>query len=123
MLAVGTAWTSFVYRRLVHQVADDICDYIQSGFHVVEIVGVGGSPSCGVHSTLDMDGAIAAMARVNAATDTRSANRAIVTANVVPGRGVFIECLDRALRRRGLTVAYREHDLVAELSAAGAVAP
>jgi hypothetical protein len=123
MLALVTAWTRVLYRRLARQVADDICDYIRSGLDVVEIVGVGVSPSCGVHTTLDLDGAVAAMARVDTATGTRSANRDIVAANVVPGRGLFIECLDRSLRARGLSVAHSEHDLVAELISAGAVAP
>jgi predicted secreted protein len=123
MLAVGTAWTRLVYRRLARRVADDIADYVRSGFDVVEVVGVGGSPSCGVHATLDLDRAIAAMARVDSATDTRSANRAVVTDNVVPGRGLFIECLDRALAARGVSVAQTEHDMVAELTRAGAVAP
>jgi transposase-like protein len=78
MLAVGNAWTRRVYRRLARRVADDIADYLRSGFEVVEIVGVGGSPSCGVSTTLDLDRAIAAMARIDATTDMRSANRDVV---------------------------------------------
>jgi predicted secreted protein len=122
ILAVGNAWTRRVYRRLARRVADDIADYVESGFDVVEIVGVGGSPSCGVSTTLDLDRAIAAMARIDATTDARSANRDVVTDNVAPGRGLFIECLDRELDARGVRVAHTEHDLVAELTRAGAVA-
>jgi hypothetical protein len=122
MLAVGNAWTRRVYRRLARRVADDIADYLGSGFEVVEIVGVGGSPSCGVSTTLDLDRAIAAMARVDATTDIRSANRDVVTDNVAPGRGLFIECLDRELAARGMSVLHTEHDLIAELTRAGAVA-
>jgi predicted secreted protein len=122
-LAVGTAWTTVVYRRLARRVAHELADYLRSGFAVVEIVGVGGSPSCGVHSTLDLDGAVTALACRHGDTDRRTANRDIVAANVVAGRGLFFDCLDRALRSRGLAVAYREHDLVAELTAADAVAP
>jgi predicted secreted protein len=123
MLAVVTGWTRLVYRRLARRVADDIADYIRSGLEVVEIVGVGGSPSCGVHTTLDLERALAALARVDPATDRRSANRRVVTDNVVPGTGVFIACLDRALAAHGVRVAHSEHDLVAELTQAGAVAP
>lgn len=122
MLAVGNAWTRRVYRRLARRVADDIADYLRSGFEVVEIVGVGGSPSCGVSTTLDLDRAIAAMARIDATTDMRSANRDVVIDNVALGRGLFVECLDRELAARGIRVTHTEHDLIAELTRAGAVA-
>jgi predicted secreted protein len=123
LLTTGTAWTRAVYRRLARRIAGEVADYVASGFEVVEIVGVGGSPSCGVRTTLDLDGAVAAMARHGPDSDRRAANRDIVTTNVVPGSGLFIECLERALQSRGLTIAYGEHDLVSELTRAGAVAP
>lgn len=49
--------------------------------------------------------------------------RDVVAANVVAGPGLFVQCLDRALRSRGLEVGYRRHDLIAELTDVGAVAP
>jgi predicted secreted protein len=122
-LAVATAWTTVRYRRLARRIACDIADYRDSGFEVVEIVGVGGSPSCGVATTLDLDGAVAALARGRPDPDRRTMNRDVVAANVVAGRGLFVTCLDRALRARGVTVTYREHDLIAELHDAGAIAP
>jgi hypothetical protein len=90
---------------------------------VVEIVGVGGSPSCGVHTTLDLDGAVTALARADANADRDSVNRAVVADNIVAGHGLFVACLERALRSRGITVTFREHDLIAELADAGAIAP
>ena len=122
-IAVATAWTRVVYRAVARRIADDIGDYRDAGFEVVEIVGVGGSPSCGVRTTLDLDAAVAAIARCGPGTDGRLVNRDVVAANVVDGSGLFVDCLDRALRSRGHKVAYREHDLIAELAAAGAVAP
>src|SRR5215471_7303757 len=41
-------YTRWRYRRLAKEVVRDIEDYVRSGFGVVGIVGVGGSPSCGV---------------------------------------------------------------------------
>jgi hypothetical protein len=122
-LAVATVWTKVVYRHLARRVAGEIAGYTNGGFDVVEIVGVSGSPSCGVRSTLDLDGALAAQAHGDNRADRHSASRDIVAANVVAGRGLFVTCLDRALRSRGITVTYGEHDLVAELTDAGAVAP
>jgi hypothetical protein len=121
-LAIATAWTTVVYRRLARRVAGEIADYIDGGFDVVEIVGVGGSPSCGVRTTLDVNGAVAALAGRDGDTDRRSTNRDVIAANVVPGCGLFVACLDRALRSRGIVVMYSEHDLVAELTDAGAIA-
>jgi hypothetical protein len=122
-LAVATAWTTLRCRRLARRIAGDIADYIDSGFEVVEVVGVGGSPSCGVATTLDLDGAVAALARGHGEPDHRSTNRDVVAANAVAGRGLFVACLDRALHAHGITVAFREHDLIAELHDAGAIAP
>lgn len=123
--AVATGWTRLVYRRLARSIARDIAGCSAAGLEVVEVVGVGASPSCGVSTTLDLGGALEAMARQapKAGADAAAANRDIVIANVVAGRGLFIDSLDRALRRRRQTVTYREHDLIAELTEAGAVAP
>lgn len=121
-VAAATIWTRAVYRCLARSIARDIADYRAAGMDVVEVVGVGGSPSCGVWTTLDLDRALLAMSRQAANVDGATANRDIVTANVIAGRGLFVEALDRALRRRHLTVSYREHDLAAELTEAGAVA-
>lgn len=62
------------------------------------------------------------MARIDATTDMRSANRDVVIDNVALGRGLFVECLDRELAARGIRVTHTEHDLIAELTRAGAVA-
>jgi uncharacterized protein YbbK (DUF523 family) len=122
-VAVARAWTAAVYRRLARRVAREIRDDLAAGCEVVEIVGVGASPSCGVTSTLDLDGAVSAMARCDVARlEARTVNRDVVAANVVAGRGLFVSALDRALARRGVRVRFVEHDLVAELRAAGAVA-
>lgn len=121
-LALVTTWTTVRYRRLA-RIACDIADYTDSGFEVVGVVGVGGSPSCGVATTLDLDGALAALARGHREPDRRSTNRDLVAANAVAGRGLFVACLDRTLQARGVSVSYREHDLIAELRDAGAIAP
>lgn len=122
VLPFATAATAFVYRRLARRVATEIADYVRNGFEVVEVLGVGGSPSCGVTRTLDLDGAVAALACPHGHEDVRVSNRDIVTRNIVEGSGLFIACLDRALRSRGIDVTYGEHDLIAELIDAGAVA-
>jgi predicted secreted protein len=115
-VAVVRRATALGYRRLARRAAAEIVDYVTSGFEVVEVVGVGASPSCGVRTTLDLDGAVAAMARCDRAALTPAVVSArVVAANVVDGPGIFLRELERRLDKRGIFVPFREHDLLAEL--------
>jgi hypothetical protein len=79
---------------------------------VVGVVGVAGSPSCGVRWTLNLPGALEGMAGCPLATlDREGFNRQVITANVVAGEGLFVGQLRRALRRRGVQVLFQEHQL------------
>jgi uncharacterized protein YbbK (DUF523 family) len=112
LLLLFIGYTSLRYRRLARRAAGDLGDYRRSGFAVAGIVGVAGSPSCGVRSTLDLPGAVEAMAACPLATLDRGAfNRQVIAANMVAGEGLFVRQLRRALRRRGVQVPFGEHDL------------
>ena len=50
LLPLFLLYTCWVYRRLAKEVVKDVEDYLRSGFEVIGIVGVGGSPSCGATS-------------------------------------------------------------------------
>lgn len=118
LLRLFTLRTRIVYRRLARDVADQIADYHDSGFTVVGIIGVGSSPSCGVNTTIDIRHAFDAMAAMDSdELDRRSVNRDVVLASRQAGTGIFIDALERRLRRRGLRVPFVEHDLVAEMRA------
>ena len=95
------------------RVAGDIDDYLRSGFAAAGIVGVAGSPSCGVRRTLELLGALEAMAACPlAALDRQAFNQQVVAANVVAGEGLFVRQLRRALHRRGIQVPFQEHELL-----------
>jgi hypothetical protein len=80
---------------------------------VAGIVGVAGSPSCGVRRTLELSGALQAMAACPLATLDREAfNRQVIAANVVAGDGLFVHQLRRALHRKGIQVPFQEHELL-----------
>jgi len=120
-LVVGTAraFTILEYRRLARRSAAHIADYVAQGFEVVEVVGVGASPSCGVATTIELDGAIAAMAACRRCELCPArVTEQVVAANVIDGSGMFVAELRRCLSRRGIEVAFREHDLLAELGVA-----
>jgi hypothetical protein len=106
------------------RVAADIADNVESGFEVIEIVGVGASPSCGVSTTLHLAHAVGAMAHCDpSALDIGTVNKRVIIANVVDGPGMLIAALRHQLHRRGLEVRFREHDLIGELRDAGMLAP
>ncbi|HSL76370.1 MAG TPA: hypothetical protein VK867_05455 [Candidatus Limnocylindrales bacterium] len=110
------AYTRWRYDRLAAHVVAEVADYRHAGFDVVGIVGVDGSPSCGVRLTLDLDRAIDALGRCDpTTTDATAFNERVVRANVIPGQGLFTAALRRRLRRRRLRVSWFSHDLVAEL--------
>jgi uncharacterized protein YbbK (DUF523 family) len=114
LLPLMLLYTRWVYRRLARQVATQVEDYLASGFTVLGIIGIDGSPSCGVHRTVDVKRALAAFGRLPLTATVPSVN-AIVRESVTPGRGFFVALLQEELARRRLTVRFDAHDLVAEL--------
>jgi hypothetical protein len=116
LLRPFTWYTRRVYARLARGVTRDMADYQRSGVEVVGLVGVGGSPSCGVATTLDLPAAVNALTRCPAARlDRRTLNQDIIAPNVHPGEGLFIHALRQQLARAGAHVPTDEHDLLAEL--------
>jgi predicted secreted protein len=116
LLPLFLAHTRLVYWRLARQVAAQIADYQRSGITVVAIIGVGASPSCGVHTTLDIRRSFAAMAALPTHhVDRVTVNRDVVTACRRPGSGLFTHALQRQLHHRHLDVPFLEHDLIAEM--------
>ena len=116
VVAVARWCTELDYRRMARRVAAQIEDYIANGFDVVEVMGVGASPSCGVDTTLDLDRAVAAIARGDRHTLSAAVvNEHVVAANATARQGMFVAALRRRLARRKIDVPFREHDLLAEL--------
>ena len=100
------------YARYARAVVRDVEDYHASGLSVRGLVGIAGSPSCGVHTTLDLPRAAGAVAcrRREPATATWM-NTAVVQPALRPGRGLFVEELARALARRGVEAPLLEEAL------------
>jgi predicted secreted protein len=116
MLRPFIFYTRRVYARLARAIARDVLDYRRCGVEVAGLVGIGGSPSCGVHTTLDLPAAVSALTRCPAARlDRRTLNQGIVAANVRPGEGLFIRALHQRLARAGAALPLSEHDLLTEL--------
>ena len=116
LLPLFLLYTRRVYRRIAKEVVRDIEDYVRSGFEVVGIVGVGGSPSCGVWSNLDLRCSLEAVAGCPVAKcDRRLLNEEAVVACLRDGEGLFIAAIQRQLRRKRLTIRWYEHALLSEM--------
>lgn len=109
-------YTRWRYRLLAGRVAREIADYMRSGMAVVGIVGVGGSPSCGVRTTLDMRRSLEVLAGLSVATaDRQTMNEHAIVACLREGEGMFVAALRSELRRRHLTAPWYEHELLDEI--------
>ncbi len=109
-------YTRWAWRRIARQTVREIADWRRSGHEVLGIIGVRGSPSCGVHDTLDLHKGAAFIGLLTPdEVERERLNRDGIRAAMVPGRGYYIAALQAELDRRGLEVPFYEHDLVAEL--------
>ena len=115
LLPLFLAYTRFVYRRLARRTADQIEDYLDSGFSVVGVVGIDGSPSCGVAKTLDIHGSLASVTRIDVESITVDEMNAIVRRHLKDGSGMYTAALKEELEKRHLDVPFLAHDLISEL--------
>ena len=120
VLAAFDAYTRFRYALLARRVVAEIRDYRRSGFEVIGLVGVDGSPSCGIRTTVDIRSWLEAVGQmVPSELDRNFVNDAVI-ASARPGRGRFTSAVIGRLRREGLDVPLAEHDLLHELGLAEA---
>ncbi|MGE5184807.1 MAG: 2-thiouracil desulfurase family protein [Acidobacteriota bacterium] len=115
LAGIARAYSRFAFRRLARRIAAQIADYVESGFTVEAVIGVDGSPSCGVATNVEIRGAVRDIAVTDPEELTIDEQNALVRRHLAPGRGLFIEELQRELRRRSLDVPFRAHDLIDEL--------
>ena len=100
-----------VYLRSAWEVAAEIADYQDSGLEVVGVIGIAGSPSCGVQTTLDLPAAMDVLCRCRLANlDRRMNNEQVIGAHTRPGQGLFVTVLQQQLAKRGVAVRFDEYD-------------
>jgi predicted secreted protein len=114
MLPLLLWYTRKVYHRHAKQVAKEVQDYLSSGFVVVGIVGVDGSPSCGARQTMNIRRSFELIGQLTPKATQEDMN-AIVLACLMQGKGIFIEALHEELDSRHLSVPFLSFDLPSEL--------
>ena len=119
LFRIFVAYTRLRYRLLARHAARDIGDFRRAGVRVLGVVGVGGSPSCGTTTTLDLREAFEIVASCPLARiDRTTVNERVVLGCRTPGEGLFTGALKRELARRGIDVAFVDYDLAAEIRGA-----
>lgn len=108
-------YTKYVYRRLALDLANEIEDYVKSGFDVIGIVGIDGSPSCGVNQTLDIHEVLPFLARFTKDAFDQEKMNGMIRSCLTQGRGLFIAELKNILDKRKINVQFLAHDLIAEM--------
>jgi predicted secreted protein len=109
-------YIKLLYRRLAKSTAEQVKDYIVSGYSVVGVMGIDGSPSCGVNTTLDLDRSLELVASMDVESVTVEQMNDVIRQSLADGRGLFTIALQKELSRRHIDVPFDAHDLVAELN-------
>jgi uncharacterized protein YbbK (DUF523 family) len=113
LLPVARRYLRWRYGRLARTVARDAADAARAGQQVIGVLGVAGSPSCGVRTTLDLDVALRRVSRSEQALSARWLSQDVVAAAERPGAGLFTAALQERLTARGLEVPFIERRLTA----------
>ena len=105
--------TRLIYWWIARRIAYQVEDYLSSGFTVLGVIGIDGSPSCGVNKTLDIRKAFDQVAHMEINSITaEKVNKAIEC--LVAGTGIFTHALQKQLKNRKIHVPYIAHDLMTE---------
>jgi predicted secreted protein len=108
LLPVAHRYLRWRYGRLARTVARDVADAARAGQQVVGVLGVAGSPSCGVQTTLDLDAALRQLSRGDQVPTVPWLSTEVVGAAERPGAGWFTEALQDRLAARRLDVPFIE---------------
>jgi predicted secreted protein len=108
-------YTRVIFRRLARETAVQIGDYLASGFSVVGVMGIDGSPSCGVNKTLDMRRSFESAACIDVGSVTVELMNSIISGCLIDGRGIFMDMLQEELKKRLIHVPFTAHDLITEI--------
>lgn len=103
------------YRKLANKVVQEIRDYKDSGFEVVGVVGIDGSPSCGVNQTLDIRTLFIKMSKEDVSSLTREKNNQLVAESLRDGKGYFVQELQSSFKKWNLEIKFYAHSLLEEM--------
>lgn len=108
--------TRRIYQKIAKEIVTEIKDYLESGFEVLGIIGIAGSPSCGVTRALDIRKSFEFLANTDMdGLDRKRMNELGVEELIIEGKGFFIEAIEKELKKKNINVRFYEHDLGSEI--------
>lgn len=116
LLKVFLAYTRSIYKRLARETAYMIRDYFRSGYRVLGIIGIDGSPSCGVTTKLDMKEAFDYFANQKIDHIERiNFNAELYDKCIAKGKGIYFEEIMKILKSQNIDMPIYGHSLIAEM--------
>jgi predicted secreted protein len=96
-------WTRWSYGMQAQKIVRQVLQNKNSGYECVKIVGIDGSPSCGVTRTLDLKKCFHYHRKLSLDGLTRDGyNKGLYQNCLRPGKGIFMEILYKKLNRYGI---------------------
>lgn len=109
-------YTQLCYRHYARTLVKEITDYERSGYQILGIVGIDGSPTCGVNRHIDIRRAFSLYAGTRLRDLKRGDfNRSLYAECLKDGRGIFISKVKNELDRRGIRIPFYSHSLLDEM--------
>ncbi|NHJ84546.1 MAG: DUF523 domain-containing protein [Asgard group archaeon] len=107
--------TKRIFSKITRQIIKQIKENQKSGYIVQGIVGVGGSPTCGVYSSIDIS-RIDDFAHLSIdKLDRTKLNELFYSKFLQEGPGLFIKILKRKLLKKKINISFFEFDLKKEM--------
>ncbi len=116
LLPLILLYTKLIYRQLAKATADQVNDYLTSGYSVIGMIGIDGSPSCGANTTLDFERSFELTASMDVESVTVEQMNTIIRKGLTGGKGLFTTALQKELKKRHIDIPYHAHDLIAEIN-------
>lgn len=116
LLKVFLTYTRSIYKRLAHETVYMIRDYFRSGYKVLGIIGIDGSPTCGVTTKLDMKKAFDYLSNQKIDHIERNDfNIELYGKCTSNGKGIYFEEIVKKLKSQNIDVPIYGHSLMAEM--------
>ncbi len=111
------AYTRFIFRRTARSVVKEIIDYENAGYEVTGILGIDGSPTCGVLKAINMKRAFDFYASCSLESLNRAEfNEKLYGLCLGDMSGIYISELKRLLKKNGREINFYSHSLIDEMN-------
>ena len=116
VIPVFKFYTRYKYRRIAREVIKEVVDYSNAGFDVVGVIGVDGSPSCGVLSKLSIECSWEVMSDSSLdELESSSFNNRLYSQCLTTGSGIFIGQLQEQAKKREIKLKFCSTDIIGEM--------